>query len=113
MEIEIALNKTNERAIELFAPVAHTIETRWVTNILDSSTGNSTLQANKEIIRYVPKGLELGELENNTTNEGTLKGEVIAYEYIIGGKSLIKIDKLNNIFIVNGKDYSAAIRKAL
>lgn len=113
MEIEIGLNKTNEKAIELFTPVAHTIETRWVTNILNSANGNSELQANKEIIRFVPKGLDMGEIENNTTNEATLKGEVIAYEYIIGGKSYLKIDKLNNIFIVNGKDYSAAIRKAL
>lgn len=113
MEIELALNKTNERAIAMFAPGAHTMEARWATNVLDSASGSSKIQANKEIIKYLPKTLSLGDIENNETNEGTLTGEVLTYQYIIDGKTVIKIDKLNNVFIVNGKDYSSAIRSAL
>ena len=113
MEIEVALNKTNERAVAMFAPGAHTMEVRWVTNVLNTANGNSEIQANKEIIKYLPKTLSLGDIENNETNEGTLTGEVLTYQYIIGGKTVIKIDKLNNVFIVNGKDYSSAIRSAL
>ena len=113
MEVEVVLNKTNERAIEMFAPGAHTMETRWVTNVLDTATGSSKVQANKEIIKYLPKTLSLGDIENNETNEGTLTGEVLTYQYIIDGKTVIKIDKLNNVFIVNGIDYSSAIRAAL
>lgn len=113
MEMEIALNKTNERAIAMFAPGAHTVEVRWVTNVLNSATGASSVQANKEIIKYLPKSLSLGDIENNETNEATLTGEVLTYQYIVNGKTLIKIDKLNNVFIVNGTDYSAAIRSAL
>lgn len=113
MEVEVVLNKANERAIAMFAPGAHTMETRWVTNVLDTASGGSKIQANKEIIKYLPKGLSLGDIENNETNEATLTGEVLTYQYIADGKTLIKIDKLNNVFIVNGKDYSAAIRSAL
>lgn len=113
MEIEVALNKTNERAIAMFAPGAHTMEVRWATNVLNTSTGSSAVQANKEIIKYLPKTLSLGDIENNETNEGTLTGEVLTYQYIIDGKTVIKIDKLNNVFIVNGTDYSSAIRSAL
>lgn len=113
MEVELALNKTNERAIAMFAPGAHTMEVRWVTNVLDTATGNSKIQANKEIVKYLPKTLGLGDVETNETNEGTLTGEVLTYQYIIDGKTVIKIDKLNNVFIVNGKDYSSAIRAAL
>lgn len=113
MEIELGLNKTNERAIAMFAPGSHTLEARWVTSVLNTATGNTEIQANKEIVKYVPKSLGLGDIENNETNEATLTGEVLTYEYIIAGKRVIKIDKLNNVFIVNGKDYSAAIRNAL
>ena len=113
MEIEIALNKTNERAVAMFAPGAHTVEVRWVTNVLNTATGSSHIQANKEIVKYVPKTLSMGDIENNETNEGPLTGEVLTYQYIIDGKTVIKIDKLNNVFIVNGVDYSAAIRSAL
>ena len=113
MEIELVLNKSNERAIAMFAPGAHTAEVRWATNVLDSASGSSAVQANKEIIKYLPKSLGLGDIENNETNECTLTGEVLTYQYIVNGKTLIKIDKLNNVFIVNGKDYSAAIKAAL
>ena len=113
MEFEMVLNKTNERAIAMFAPGAHTMEVRWVTNVLNSATGGSSVQANKEIIKYLPKSLSMGDIENNETNEATLTGEVLTYQYIVAGKTLIKIDKLNNVFIINGKDYSADIRKAL
>lgn len=113
MEMELALNKTNERAIEMFAPGAHLMEVRWVTNVLDSSTGASKVQANKDIVKYLPKSLGLGDVENNETNEGTLAGEVISFQHIIDGKTVIHIDKLNNVFKINGKDYAAEIRKAL
>lgn len=113
MEIELTLNKTNQRAIAMFAPGAHTMEARWVTNVLNTATGSSAVQANKEIIKYLPKSMSMGDIENNETNEATLTGEVLTYQYIADGKTLIKIDKLNNVFIVNGVDYSAAIRSAL
>lgn len=113
MEIEIALNKTNERAIGMFAPGAHTAEIRWVTNVLNAATGESTVQANKDIVKYLPKSLSMGDIENNETNEGTLTGEVLTFQHIIDGKTVIKIDKLNNVFMVNGKDYAEVIRNSL
>lgn len=113
MEGELTLNKTNEKAIALFSPEVHTLEIRWATNVLNSSTGKSSIQANKEIIKMLPKTLGLGDIETNETNEGTLTFECLTYEYIIDGKSKIKIDKLNNVFKINGKDYSEALRKAL
>lgn len=113
MEITIGLNNTNAKAIEMFAPGAHTAEIRWATNVLDSATGSSKVQAKKDIVKYLPKSLSLGDVENNETNEGELVGEVLTFQHIIDGKTVIKIDKLNNVFIVNGVDYSAQIRKAL
>ena len=113
MEIELVLNKANERAIAMFAPGSHKAEIRWVSNTIDKSTGASKIQANKDIVTYVPKSLDLGEIVNNETNEGTLVGEVLTYQHIIDGKTVIKIDKLNNVFQINGKDYAAEIQKAL
>ena len=113
MEGEMTFNRTNQKVVALFSPGSHIIEARWVTNVLDTATGASKIQANKEIITLLPKSLSLGDIEGNETNESTMTYEVVAYEYIIDGKSMIKIDKLNNVFIVNGKDYSAQIRDAL
>lgn len=113
MEGELGLNGSNDRAIALFTPEAHTIEVRWAKNVLDAATGKSVIQGNKEIIRMLPKTLDLGEIEKNEANEGTLTYEILTYEYIVNGKSKIKIDKLNNVLIINGKDYSAELKKAL
>lgn len=113
MEGEIVLNKTNGRALAMFAPGSHTVEIRWATNQLNSATGASTVQGNKEIITYVPKTLAMGDIENNETNEATLTFEVLTYEYFIDGSSIIKIDKLNNVFKIHGFDYAAQIRAKL
>lgn len=113
MEGELAFNKTTDKMVELFTPEAHQIEVRWVTNVIDTATGNITTQGNKEIIKLLPKTLSLGEIEGNETNESSMTYEILAYQYLINGKSVIKIDKLNNVFIVNGVDYSKKIRDLL
>lgn len=113
MEGELAFNKSNEAMITLFTPGTHTIEVRWVTNVINTATGAVEVQGNKEIIKLMPKSLSLGDIESNETNEASMTYEILSYQYLIGGKSMIKIDKLNNVFIVNGVDYSAKIRSLL
>ena len=113
MEGEIGFTNSSKRSTALFAPGSHIIEARWVTNVLDTSTGKSSVVAHKEICTILPKNLGLGDIEPNEANEPSLTYEIIAYEYICNGESLIKIDKLNNVFMVNGVDYSKQIRDAL
>lgn len=113
MGIELAFNKTNKKFVELLSPKAHQIEVRWVTDVLDSTTAKVGIEANKEIITFIPKTGGLGDIEGNATNEATLGAEVIYYQYIIDGKSVIEIDKLNQVLKINGVDYSADIRNAL
>ena len=113
MEIELGLNRANKRATKLFAPGSHKIEARWAMNALNKATGSSTVVPYKEILTVLPKNLSLGDIEGNEANEVSMTFEVLAYEYIANGISLIKIDKLNQVFIVDGKDYSAKIREAL
>lgn len=113
MEGELGFNKTNAKMVALFTPEAHTLEVRWVTNILNTATGNASVQSNKEIIKILPKSISLGEVKGNETNESSMTYEILSYQYIIEGKTVIKIDKLNNVFIVNGKDYSKKVRDLL
>lgn len=113
MEGEITFNKTNEKFVKLFSPRAKTIEVRWVNDSIDSSNANVSMTANKEIMTIMPKTASLGDIEGNATNEATLSFEVLYYQYFIDGKPILEIDKLNNIFKVDGVDYSAEIRNAL
>lgn len=113
MEAELTFNKTSAEYVELAAPKAHKLEIRWVTDVLDSSSASIDIEANKEIMTVFPKTAELGDIESNETNEATITFEVLYYQYIVAGKTVVEIDKLNNVFKVNGTDYSAKIRNAL
>lgn len=113
MEYEISFKRTNEKAVDLFGQKTQHIETRWVTDVLNTTSGNIVTCANKEIIKGVPKKLDLGNIETNSNNEASVTLEILYYKFIQDGKSLIEIDKLNNVFIVNGIDYAKSIREAL
>lgn len=110
---EIALRRTNKKAAALFAQKTQELEIRWVTDTINSSTGATSVVACKDIIKAVPKSLDGGALENNTANETTLSLEVLYIKHIQNGETLIEIDKLNNVFIVDGVDYAQIIRENL
>lgn len=113
LEGELVFNKPHEGVLGRFAPKAHKLEIRWATNRFDTSTGASSIQANKDIITMIPKALDLGEIATNETNESTLTFEIISIEHFIDGKSKLKIDKLNNVFKINGTDYTEKLKAAL
>ncbi len=113
MESELVYKKTNKKSVEMFAPKMHEIEVRWVSDALDSSNGSVKTEAHKEIIKYIPKKFELGDIEANTANEATLTIEIYYYQYIVNGEALIEIDKLNNVLKFLGVDYTSSIRQAL
>ena len=113
MEYEIAFKRANEHAVELFGQKIQYIEARWVTDVLDTSNAKIGICANKDIIKGIPKKIELGTVESNSGNDSSVVLEVIYFKHIQDGKALIEIDKLNNVFIINGVDYTKEIREAL
>ena len=113
MEIEIGFKRANKKAVELFGQKTQEIESRWVTDVLDTSGAKISTCANKDIIKAIPKKLSLGNVETNSTNDSSVTLEVVYIKHIQDGETLFEIDKLNNVFIVNGVDYAKQIREAL
>ena len=100
-------------AIALLEQKTQEIEVRWASDYVDSTTGNSSIIASKDIIKGRPKSLSGGSIENNTPNESTVVLEVLYIKHIQNGVTKYEIDKLNNVFIVNGVDYGKIIRDNL
>lgn len=113
MTYEIGMRKQNDAAVELFEQKVQEIETRWVSDYIDSTTGKSSVIANKDIVKGMPKSLSGGSIENNTSNESTVVLEVLYIKHIQNGVTKYEIDKLNNVFIINGVDYGKIIRDNL
>lgn len=113
MTLEMALRRSNPQAIALLSPGSHEVEVRWVTDTVDSSTGAVTAVGAKQIIKGFAKSLEGGNLENNASQEANVILEVVYLKYIINGETVVELDKLNNVLVVNGVDYGKQIRENL
>lgn len=113
LEGEMTFNKSNKQFMSLFSPGTHKIEVRWATDVVNSSDGSVSIEGNKEIIHMIPKTASLGNIETNSTNEATITYTITYYNYLINGESIVEIDKFNNVFKINGTDYSADLRKVL
>jgi P2 family phage contractile tail tube protein len=102
-----------EDAAILSAPVVQEFEVRWVTDKFDSSNSKIGIDAHKAIIKCIPKKYDPGKIEPGSAMDGSNEYEAIYYKKILNGKSVIEIDKLNNVLIINDVDYASQIRAAL
>lgn len=100
-------------AAALSAPIAQEFEVRWVTDKFDSANISIGTDAHKVIMKTIPKKYDPGKIEPGATMDGSSDFEVVYYKKILNGDALIEIDKLNNVYKVNGVDYAASIRDAL
>lgn len=102
METEIATRTTNDKFGILLT--ANELEYRWVTDVLDPSTGKVSVVSHKAFLKVINKKGEEGKLEPGASQDGSVSYEVLAYKRIINGTEILNIDKLNGIFVVNGVD---------
>ena len=100
METEISIRTANEKFGLLI--IAIELEYRWVTDVLDPSTGKVSVIAHKAFLKVINKKLEEGKLESGAAEDGSASYEVLAYKRIVNGAEILNIDKLNGIFAVNG-----------
>lgn len=100
MELELSIRVTNEQYGILIS--ANEIELRWVTDVLDPSTGKVKTIAHKAFLKVINKKAEEGKLEPGAAQDGSATFEVIAYRRIVNGKEILNIDKLNGIYAING-----------
>lgn len=109
----IALRGLGDSAISLTTPKSQHLEIRWAAYAIDDSTGTTSVVDKKIVFVGVPKKLDSGTLEANKAEESTVELEMLYYKLIIKGKVRIEIDKLNDVFKVDGVDYNAAVNSVL
>ncbi|MCI1478118.1 MAG: phage major tail tube protein [Clostridium beijerinckii] len=100
METEVALRVSNEKYGTLIS--ANELEYRWVTDVLDPSTGKVSTNNHKAFLKVIPKKHEEGKLESGAAQDGKVTYETLAYKRIINGKEVLNVDKLNGIYAING-----------
>lgn len=102
MSLEVSVRASNDDIGVLMA--ARDIEIRWVTDVFDTTSVSTKVNAHKAFIKCVPKKIEEGKIAMGEGSEGSFEYEVFAYKRTLNGKELLNIDKFNSIFAINGKN---------
>lgn len=111
--IEVSHNGLSRDTVKTFRMKHQHLEHRWAGQTLNSTTGAVEVVGKKVIFKGYPKKLGLGVIESNKPEETSSSFELTYLKYVIGNDVMIEIDKLNDVFIVDGEDYSAAVREVI
>lgn len=100
-------------AADLLIPEWQMLELRGVQQIADTAATGLPVEGIKYVMKVMAKNAEEGSLETAVSIGGSVELEVAYYKKVVGGKTLIEIDKLNGKYVINGKDYYAGVKKEL
>lgn len=111
----LALNWRNvtDHAIKVLAPKAHNLDLYGALQDYDAGNGTYVVRQIHMYVKAVPKGLNLGKLTSGEASDTTSEFEVHYLLLERDGAKRIELDKFNYIFMVDGVDYLAEVRKAL
>lgn len=111
--IEIPFRTIIDRSFSLLKNKGRSIVLRAAQQSYDVAQGKISTRGLKITLRGMPKGLELGKLGVGATTESKNTMEVVYIKIEENGKTLLELDKLNFIYIVNGEDVLAEIRSQI
>jgi len=113
MSMTITWRTVTGDLVALSAPVAHALDFRASQQAYDSAAGMIKTQSVKHVVRAIPKKISPGKMETGATTDSENEFSVTYYKMMIDGKVAIEIDPFNYIYIINGVDYLADVRKDL
>lgn len=112
IEQEVPFRQLEEDIFSLMDPTQSVDLTfRASSQYTDRQTGAIDYKGMRIVERGRFKSFSAGKLEAGKAMEGTLKLEVLYFEVELNGKKLVKLDKLNDLFIVNDKDMLEKVRR--
>lgn len=88
------------------------MEIRFVEDMMQID-GTKRVAGCKAFMTVIPKGIPALELELGEIPENEMTFSVIRYQLFVDNREMFCVDKFNNIFRVNGTDYSESIESML
>lgn len=113
MTMTINFRTTTDDCITLSTPEAKMVEMYNAVQNFNTNTGTREVEKLVVSAKVVPKKLGLGKAAPGASMDASGEYEVMYIKVTSNDKVLLEIDKLNFIYIVNGKDYLADVRAAL
>ena len=113
MTLTLNFRTVTDNAIKLHEPRQHQIDLRAAQQEKDTTKGVTNVVQVKHLLTITSKKLNPGKVAMGSAAEVSGEYAVSYYATYIDGKKKLEIDPANYIYFVNGKDYLAAVRKAL
>lgn len=113
MKFTINWSMLYEELIEFMKPTAVRIDCRLANQMYDTANSTQVIKASRVLINGTATKNELGKVAKGKPYEASTELEVTYLKVELFGKTIIELDKLNYIYIVDGVDYLKQIREAL
>ena len=110
MEQEIQFNTLYSSAMDMLSPLSTVNLTLRAAQQVYDKTGGYNFKGLRVVEIGRVKEFEPGKLEKSSTMEAKLKLELTYIKIENDGVTLVEVDKLNGVYIVNGEDALAEIR---
>lgn len=111
MTTTISFRASNKQTVEMLKNTD--LEIRWVSDSINTSNASAGTVANKAFLKVKLKKFSEGKIASGSAQDGSFEYEVLAYRRILDGAEIINIDKLNNVYKINGIDQISDITKNL
>ena len=83
---------------------------RGSMQVMNSATGGTDYVPVKIVVRGKATNSSLGKLVKGKKGEPEIELEILYIKVMINNKTTLELDKLNFVFVVNGKDMLAKVR---
>ena len=113
METTFTWRTIDPKAVALAEQKSHTLDIRGAQQIHDAGNGTYSQQAVRATLKVIPKSLNLGSFEPNSSTDTETVFEVTYLKMYIGGKEVVEIDKYNYICKFGDTDVLSDVRTAL
>ncbi|MFY0545453.1 phage major tail tube protein [Brevibacillus sp. H7] len=113
MKVGLNWRTVTSDQVKLSRQQAQRLDLRGANQIYDAATGKYSIKPIRVVVQGPPTNNELGKLAKNSTSDGSTEIEVLYLKIQIEDKTVVEIDKLNYICIIDGVDYLKETRKAL
>ena len=110
---EIPFRMINQEFFDLMnaSKQAEIVMRASIQNVNKSSGGALSTQGMRVVFRGRPTNFKMGQLKQADLMNASVTLELTYVLLEMGGEKKLELDKLNEIYIVNGKDLLAEIRK--
>lgn len=111
LNFEIPFRTLTEQAFALLRHDGKALTLRGASQFLDEKSGATEMRQLKIVLKGPAKGLDLGKLGVSQGTETKVTLEAWYIKIVMGDKVLLELDKLNAVYILDGKDMVSNLKK--